>query len=128
MFYQRKEGFRFRFPIPHDAELSIVNGAPLQSPDNHVKMLDISLGGAKVACSGLNIRYEDQPKQVILSFLLNGKSFSLPGQMIWKQLYLGEYLYGIKFQRQKESQAELLKELKIYAKNRTSKQPEAGTS
>lgn len=116
MLYQRKEGFRYRFPTPHEALLSIEQGDRLTRQEDQVKLLDISLGGAKVSASGLNIRYEQEPKHVSLSFRLNDKPFTFRGMMIWKQIYLGEYRYGIQFVSERNSQSELLKELKICAK------------
>ncbi|MGE5703449.1 MAG: PilZ domain-containing protein [Clostridia bacterium] len=116
MLYRRKEGFRYRFPTPHDAKITFAREERHTHQVNNVKLIDISLGGAKVAATGLNIRYEQEPKQISLSFFLNDKSFILQGMMIWKQLYLGEYHYGIQFISEKNAQAELLKELKKCAK------------
>lgn len=118
MLYQRKEGFRYRFSTPHDATLSCEQVGRFNTKEDHVKLLDISLGGVKVTATGLNIRYEQEPKHVLLSFLLNDKPFIIRGMMIWKQLYLGEYRYGIKFVSEKNAQSELLKELKKCAKEK----------
>ncbi|MGO0059958.1 PilZ domain-containing protein [Brevibacillus fluminis] len=120
MLYQRKEGFRYRFPTPHDAMLTIEQGERPVGQKDQVKLLDISLGGAKVSAPGLNIRYAQEPKHVSLSFLLNEKPFTIRGMMIWKQLYLGEYRYGIRFEAERYSQSELLNELKKCAKREAS--------
>ena len=119
MQYKRNEYFRYTFGEPSEATFRLIkqkddeNGVEL-SKKGKCYIVDVSPNGVKML-SDLFIDI-DKLKKVELSFVLDEKSITMVGDLVWFQKKINGYEYGVKLNGDQDSEQLIVNELKIRRK------------
>ncbi|GGA77080.1 PilZ domain-containing protein [Ornithinibacillus halotolerans] len=118
MRYKRDEAFRFEFdePIPITFTIDKINGIPVNTSEGAGKMLDLSLGGMKIATTlSLPVNKENEIG-ISIHFTIVQQLYSVQGKLVWKKVRDSENLYGIQFLANSSVQKAILRDLKLLRK------------
>ncbi|WP_445488556.1 PilZ domain-containing protein [Niallia sp. 03133] len=116
MHYKRHEPFRFQFKEPITATLSFQNREGEISKIGKATIIDVSPNGLKFT-SELDLPIKNENLLFFISFILNDKEFSIPGNISWKKIRSDYFLYGYKGKNDEETKKGITKALKEYAKS-----------
>lgn len=116
MKYKRSESFRHVLERRVDVTYKLISGEEGEeetySEDAFCYLVDISPSGARILMSQ-NLPTDRQIIRLQLTFTLFAKPISVKGQVIWKQIKNGEYLYGIDLDEDDVTEALIISELKL---------------
>lgn len=113
MNFKRKEGFRYVFDEPVDANFSLfVNGRQINSETYTCKILDISPRGMKLYSEAPITQFYDSELQFEIIFILDVTPIKTIGQVVWSKPYrVGKY-YGLMLDGQSDVDKLIISELK----------------
>lgn len=115
MKYKRSESFRHVLEQRVDVTYKLISGEEGEetySEDASCYLVDISPSGARIIMSQ-NLPTDRQIIRLQLTFTLFAQQISVKGQVIWKQIKSGEYLYGINLDEDDVTEALIISELKL---------------
>ncbi|TSI04295.1 PilZ domain-containing protein [Lysinibacillus sp. BW-2-10] len=118
MDFKRKEGFRFIFDQPIEADYEIyINGQLASIETYHAKILDISPRGMKIFC-GPEIRsyLKNSTLQIKVHFLLDVTHIHAIGDVVWSRPFGSAYQCGLNFSVQPDIDELITNELKLRRK------------
>lgn len=113
---RRNEPFRYTFEPSLNCLIRLyeINHSHLESSQGEAEILDLSPNGCKLE-SSLNFRAAQNECKIVLSFKLVNP-LELRGTIIWQEQKAYGFLYGVKFESDK--QREITEELKQYSKQK----------
>ncbi|SOB91415.1 PilZ domain-containing protein [Ureibacillus xyleni] len=118
MNFKRKEGFRFTFDPPLEADYEIyINGQLASMETYHTKILDISPRGMKIFCGPeIGSYLKHSTLQIKVHFLLDVAHIRAIGDVVWSRPFGRAYQCGLNFSVQKDIDELITNELKLRRK------------
>ena len=115
MKFKRTESFRHVFERRVEVEYKLVMGEPgseIFSRSDSCDLVDLSPSGAKIGLSE-SLPTESQLIRIELNFVLYAKPISVQGEVKWKRIQNGEFVYGIDLDTDEIIEALIISELKL---------------
>ena len=115
MKYNRKESFRHEFERRVDAQYKLVMGEAGKetfTQDAFCHLVDLSPSGTKIEMSQ-SLPTEAQLIKIELNFVLYAKPISVQGEVKWKRIRNGEFVYGVDLDTDEIMEALIISELKL---------------
>ena len=119
MIFKRKEGFRFAFGEPIDANyVVLVNGRAenLERSQTPCRIIDISPRGMKIFSKTEISGNSNQLIQVEVFFILDETMIRAVGEITWAKPYGNGFHYGLIFDNQPLVEELIVSELKLRRK------------
>lgn len=115
-FSRREEAFRYNFaePLGGTFQITKIDGVGVESKIGELKILDISLHGAKISTQ-YDFHIEWKNIELTLQFQVMSISFSIPGILVHHERNIEDDQYGIHLKTDDTIQDQMINELKAYA-------------
>ena len=116
MRYKREDSFRYAFDKPLEALFRIerVDGDEVTTSMGKAQIIDISPTGLKLNTDLEIPQTEQKDIELSISFTLNGESFEVTGEVVWKKEAVG-FDYGIDLSISEEESESLVEAVKKHA-------------
>lgn len=117
-YSRRGEAFRYNFAIPVKGEFKItkIDGVEVESGAGELKIIDISLHGAKISAP-YDFHVEEKNIELTLQFQVMSILFLIPGQLVYHERHVDGHRYGVHLHTDESTREQLVSELKAYARN-----------
>ncbi|MFC5530427.1 PilZ domain-containing protein [Cohnella yongneupensis] len=115
-FSRRDEPFRYCFPEPLKGEFQItkINGTEVESHFGNMKILDISLHGAKIFTE-YDFQITGNEIELTLHFQIMSIEFSIPGVLVHQEIHGQGFDCGIHLNTDEAIREAITGELKAFA-------------
>jgi len=115
-YSRREEPFRYEFPEPLLGEFQVIkaNGKEVESRPGIMKLMDISLHGAKI-CTDINFKTKSNKVELAIYFRILSTDFIIPGSLVYQVPRGAEYVYGVHLDTDNTTREQLTEELKALA-------------
>lgn len=123
MRFKRDEGFRFSFGTPIAAFFSIdeMNGSKVGTSEGEARLIDLSPNGMKLNTS-IDIPMSNREDvKITARFKFSQLEHCILGKIIWKQKAINSFFYGIQFSLDEQEREEMIRDLKLFAKQQYNK-------
>lgn len=120
MKYKREEYFRYTFgtPLPAQFKIEKVNSKLVESSRGVAEIIDLSPSGLKLSTKLKIDNFKRNEIQLTISFSLNDYNLSVKGVIVWNKESHAEVVYGIEFLPDQAIAEDLIKQLKVYSRER----------
>ena len=115
MKYNRTESFRHVFERRVEVQYKLVMGEEERetfSQSDLCYLVDLSPSGARIGMSE-NLPTESQLIRIELNFVLYAKPISVQGEVKWRRVQNGEFVYGVDLDTDDVMEALIISELKL---------------
>lgn len=116
MLYKREESFRFQFQTPLPATFKLLqNDSEVKLTYVTAEILDLSPHGLRLK-TAQNLPVKEKDFLLEVTFLLNNKSISMMGTIMWKKEMGRWFIYGFNGVEDSNTEKEIITALKEFAK------------